>query len=528
MPNSMVTCPVCRKRSRVFLIGKAVTCPKCGASISIGDPAPDGSRGDSSPVGDRLSVEPSGLAVSVHRISDGVRETLKADFDALLGAVALHLCDRDEGASAKLLRGLMWMPDSRSRDAVRAGGGLFVFLGDTVLGCLAGIELNDDAVRFLWDLVGGEPAEEALHRRGLSLQNVTKNAAMALGRAIEVVYTDDFPTRAVGVALIESALASVAPLGQHLCVTSPHDPDKDAALADRLLAAIYALRTARLGGLPIADDLWNGAGADWCLRASPWILPLINPNNNTALVNVLDAMVEHRLDFVAPGTNPFARDVQSEQVLEWVEEVRNKAASVSHELTRIRDWPIFFDGVSANIQVLVSEDEDLVVAWVGRDNSGMLVAFDRDEFVPYGLGEPGVGVALGCAISWFVDCTISLRKASLRRSTGPHPSGKGSVLVRYWPTPTFDSDRRKVAAGTITPPRPSVVAAHVRRLGSGYPSRKQLEQAPKRLLRRMGPHDTWVRRHTRGGGTPPKDIVNRLSKYSALADSLGLLDQRLG
>jgi hypothetical protein len=79
----------------------------------------------------------------------------------------------------------------------------------------------------------------------------------------------------------------------------------------------------------------------------------------------------------------------------------------------------------------------------------------------------------------------------------------------------------------MTPPRPSIVAAHVRNLGDGQPSDKQLSQAPRRLLRRMGPHDTWVRQHRRGRGAPPQDIVNRLSRYSALADSLGLLDQHL-
>ena len=529
VPYKHITCPDCRKRSGVFVIGESVRCPKCGATMPVSSGRQHRPEREAAPLGDALTVTPTGLAATVRLLADSAGRTLRADFDELLGALALHLSDGDERAAAKMLRALMWMPDARARAAAQAGRGALIPGGETILGGLAGVELNGDAVKFLYSVVGGEATAEAPRKRGLSVQAVTRNASTPslLGRALKAVDTPDFPTRAAAVALIESSLGSVGELGQHLRVATPHDPDSDAVLADRLLAAIYALRTTRLGGLPIANVLWREAAPDWCRRAAPWVLPVIHPEENTALMDVLNGMVEHGLDFVPPGSDPFASAWEPERMTEWVEGVRGKATAVSPMLTRLRDWPIFFDGPSEAVQVLLSEDEHHAVGWVGRDNRGMLVCFDRDEFVPYGLGEVGFGFALGCAISWFVDCTISLRKEPLGRKAPRHPANGRSAPVRYWPTPIFASHRRQVANGSMTPPRPSIVAAHVRNLGDGQPSDKQLSQAPRRLLRRMGPHDTWVRQHRRGGGAPPQDIVNRLSRYSALADSLGLLDQHL-
>ena len=36
----------------------------------------------------------------------------------------------------------------------------------------------------------------------------------------------------------------------------------------------------------------------------------------------------------------------------------------------------------------------------------------------------------------------------------------------------------------------------------------------------MGPNDTWVQAHTRGGETETQNLLNRLHKHSSLADFL--------
>jgi len=42
------------------------------------------------------------------------------------------------------------------------------------------------------------------------------------------------------------------------------------------------------------------------------------------------------------------------------------------------------------------------------------------------------------------------------------------------------------------------------------------------MRRKMGPQDTFVRGHIRGGDGTPEKLKSRLSKYSLLADALGL------
>jgi hypothetical protein len=58
------------------------------------------------------------------------------------------------------------------------------------------------------------------------------------------------------------------------------------------------------------------------------------------------------------------------------------------------------------------------------------------------------------------------------------------------------------------------------------PNPDHVALAPPRLRRRMGSSDTWVRAHIRAGSTVSgTQLQTRLSRYSMLADSLGMLDR---
>ena len=49
-------------------------------------------------------------------------------------------------------------------------------------------------------------------------------------------------------------------------------------------------------------------------------------------------------------------------------------------------------------------------------------------------------------------------------------------------------------------------------------------RAPEYIRRIMGPHDTFVRSHARGGDDHGRTLITYLSKYSAVADALATAD----
>lgn len=134
--------------------------------------------------------------------------------------------------------------------------------------------------------------------------------------------------------------------------------------------------------------------------------------------------------------------------------------------------------------------------------------------------------ALAYAVGWYVDVSVSLRVTPAGTSTVKRTAGGSKARgINYKPTPTYVGQRAGVALGTHSPPKPHMRAAHVRNLGNGNPSEEALSHAPAKYRSQMGPHDTWVRRASVGGAAAQKAMKTHLSKHSALADALGLMDQ---
>jgi hypothetical protein len=99
---------------------------------------------------------------------------------------------------------------------------------------------------------------------------------------------------------------------------------------------------------------------------------------------------------------------------------------------------------------------------------------------------------------------------------------RSADLVRYVPTSRYVSDVKSIRQGRDIVPRGSWVQAHVRRLRPGWnPNPEHVARAPRPLRRIMGPSDTWVSAHAKKGADA-SEVINRLSRHSALADAMGL------
>jgi hypothetical protein len=213
---------------------------------------------------------------------------------------------------------------------------------------------------------------------------------------------------------------------------------------------------------------------------------------------------------------------------EWLAHCQERALSSRPAMRKaVTDVEVFVDH---RVSIALCVDDETVVAWVGDParKKGLLVAFREEDFAPLtDESDRRVNIATGLATSWYVDCTIVIKSPSsrpthsFRRETPSLTSG--ARVVRYIPTPSFSAQVEDVQSGRLRVLSGCWVKPHIRTLPSDRtPDPEHVAQAPEPLRRRMTPDQTWVTQHERLGGATAQEFETRLSKYSSLADALGL------
>jgi hypothetical protein len=428
-----------------------------------------------------------------------------------------------------MLRDEFGFSPQRATTAVRAGRNLQLNPASDPVGAIAGFSISRSRLLEMKRLLPGTAGERGGSRATLSSvrSHIQKGTVRELAAA--AVRSKDQPTVLVTAALIAALGGAglqdfVTALQSGLVGTGDLEGrhPNSAGVANRMIGAAYGLSATSRAGLDLGSDRWSGQATNWRFRAAPWVLPLVEPRSPEAVVELLTGLADRQLSFVLPGENPFPCPGSPESVAL----ARDTATSAATDISRWYDRPMWFDGGPAGPQILLVEDDSYAYAWVGRAGRGMLVAFGTEGFDIWRLREPGTDYALTAAIGWYIDVSVSLRReakgsAAIRRSS----EGTKRRGATYRPTPVYEKQRRDVEAGERTPPRPHLVARHVRDLGpERWPNLDHIADAPPRVQRMLGPHDTWVRAHQRGKGTP-SEWVTRLTKWSALADLLGMMER---
>jgi hypothetical protein len=211
---------------------------------------------------------------------------------------------------------------------------------------------------------------------------------------------------------------------------------------------------------------------------------------------------------------------------DWLPEVLARAEMLRTRIRREPEWPVAFE--SDNLTIVLFEDGSWIRAWVGTAQRGLLVAFRPSDFeVRYLEGDVDAAYAVGLAVSWFLDCSVSLHGVRAHPHFQPHSSEPSRAVAAtryvYVPRPSFVKAASDVASGTRNPPQAHRVRGHVRELPEGWtPTAEARAQAPAYIRVNLAPNETFVRGHSRGGENGLKEMTMHLSKYSSLADSLGL------
>jgi hypothetical protein len=209
----------------------------------------------------------------------------------------------------------------------------------------------------------------------------------------------------------------------------------------------------------------------------------------------------------------------------WLDEIIARADSLAGHMKKAPMWPAIFE--SQDLTVVIAEQTGTVLGWVGVGRRGTLVAFRPSTWeLLGGDGSPVWRAAVGFAVSWFVDVSIRVpegARAPYERSETKERSAGGQASVRYVPRPSFSAHATEVANRRRQSPPAHRVSGHVRRLRDGQtPSPAARNQAPAHIRRHLAQNETFVREHKRGDAKRTRALLTYLSRYSMLADSLGL------
>jgi len=201
--------------------------------------------------------------------------------------------------------------------------------------------------------------------------------------------------------------------------------------------------------------------------------------------------------------------------------------------SKIRKCPVAgkeFVDTAKGIMIRIESVSDSVIVEVVIRGKAFTIEFDSENFDPVmHLNSHLKKVAYVLALSWFVDCAITLKSKSLpvganfqRRSMDTHSSSRRAIS--YVPTIQFSQSINLVHAGNGVSPVLHEVSGHIRQLPVGFsPSDHAVGRAPLFLRKKMGSQDTYVVGHTRGIEKEIDEFVVRLSKYSMTAHAFAAM-----
>ena len=209
---------------------------------------------------------------------------------------------------------------------------------------------------------------------------------------------------------------------------------------------------------------------------------------------------------------------------EWLTEILARADNLTGHLRKVPIWPVTFDG--GELTIVLTANDDWALAWAGLKSHGVVVSFRPADFEVKHRRHHDAEVAVGLAISWFIDCCIVIEREAppgvARAATPSIGGGQRAAGVTYVPQAAFRGQINAVQTHRLTIPRAHRVKGHVRKLHPGQtPSTDARSHAPAWVRRQMDEDETFVVAHTRGLEVQNTVLRTHLSKYSALADAIG-------
>ena len=213
-------------------------------------------------------------------------------------------------------------------------------------------------------------------------------------------------------------------------------------------------------------------------------------------------------------------DIEEEDLAESLA----RAESLQHHLHLETEMPVYLQTEWVSIAMTI--ENGWIRAWVGIGLEGCAVSLNPNTWdLQFLNGDRDALFAAAVVVNWYIDCSIMLtahpkfRKESVENRDEIRP---WHLSANGWSTTSlFTDDVVDIREGRQSaPPRAHRVRGHKRSLTQREPSDDARAKAPAHIRAFMGPNDTWVQAHARGGQTETQNLLTRLHKHSSLADFL--------
>jgi tetratricopeptide (TPR) repeat protein len=176
--------------------------------------------------------------------------------------------------------------------------------------------------------------------------------------------------------------------------------------------------------------------------------------------------------------------------------------------------------------IAMERDGNMLRSFVAAGEIGVAVSVNLTNWdLHYESEDSEAMFAAGASLNFFIDCSMDLSlhpKYERVANTATDVATMQLDSAARWTTnASFVSDVEGIRTGRLSqPPKAHRVKGFIRKLTERHPTDEARDRAPAFIRRNMGPDDTFVRPHQRGGGDAAERLYTRLRTHSSLADFL--------
>jgi hypothetical protein len=176
--------------------------------------------------------------------------------------------------------------------------------------------------------------------------------------------------------------------------------------------------------------------------------------------------------------------------------------------------------------IAMERDGNMLRSFVAAGEIGVAVSVNLTNWDLYYESEDSDAMfAAGASLNFFIDCSMDLslhpKYERVANTATDVATMQLDAAARWTTNVSFVSDVEGIREGRLNqPPKAHRVKGFIRKLTERHPTDEARDRAPAFIRRNMGPDDTFVRPHQRGGGNAAERLFTRLRTHSSLADFL--------
>jgi tetratricopeptide (TPR) repeat protein len=209
---------------------------------------------------------------------------------------------------------------------------------------------------------------------------------------------------------------------------------------------------------------------------------------------------------------------------DFLDESLARAESLKELIRYEIESPVLLE--TPELFIAMERDGNMLRSFVAAGEIGVAVSVNLTNWDLYYESEDSDAMfAAGASLNFFIDCSMDLslhpKYERVANTATDVATMQLDAAARWTTNVSFVSDVEGIREGRLNqPPKAHRVKGFIRKLTERHPTDAARDRAPAFIRRNMGPDDTFVRPHQRGGGNAAERLFTRLRTHSSLADFL--------